>query len=266
MKHFFTADTHFGHSNIIEFCKRPFANVNEMDEALIAAWNKRVGHEDLVYHLGDFSMYDVAKYRARLNGRIILISGNHDYRHRGIAQHFKDVRDVTLLKLNGREIFMSHYAHRVWPKKHYNAWHLYGHSHAMLGTTFNYMNSMDIGVDTHPDFAPYSFDELVRAMDQQTFTDPLSDYQQMAALACDRLDFLVELAKDNETDAECLRLAINEAKEEKDRWVKDPKVRLTRFQEIRALYSIGGITRRSNQHVQRAAETRDIGRGSEDPA
>lgn len=33
---FFTSDTHFYHANIIRFCERPFRNVEEMNETLIA--------------------------------------------------------------------------------------------------------------------------------------------------------------------------------------------------------------------------------------
>ena len=39
---FFTADTHFDHANIIRFCNRPFATVEDMNEALIANWNRKV--------------------------------------------------------------------------------------------------------------------------------------------------------------------------------------------------------------------------------
>lgn len=52
---FFTSDTHFGHANIIRFCKRPFENVEEMNEALIENWNKVVSDDDTVFHLGDFA-------------------------------------------------------------------------------------------------------------------------------------------------------------------------------------------------------------------
>ena len=53
-KVFFTSDTHFYHANIINFCKRPFANVETMNEALIENWNAVVGVDDIVFHLGDF--------------------------------------------------------------------------------------------------------------------------------------------------------------------------------------------------------------------
>ena len=50
---YFTADTHFGHNNVIQFCDRPFASVEEMDEAMIQNWNERVTGNDTVYILGD---------------------------------------------------------------------------------------------------------------------------------------------------------------------------------------------------------------------
>ena len=55
-KIFFTADTHWGHRNIIRYCQRPFADVEEMNEALITNWNSTVGKDDIVFHLGDFAM------------------------------------------------------------------------------------------------------------------------------------------------------------------------------------------------------------------
>ena len=43
---YFTADTHFDHANIIRFCNRPFATVEEMNETLIANWNRKVHGND----------------------------------------------------------------------------------------------------------------------------------------------------------------------------------------------------------------------------
>ena len=52
---FFTSDQHFGHRNIIDYCHRPFGDVGEMDEIIIAGWNETVGLEDEVWVLGDFA-------------------------------------------------------------------------------------------------------------------------------------------------------------------------------------------------------------------
>lgn len=80
MNTWFTSDTHFGHKSVIDFCKRPFHDVDEMDEKLIENWNKVVKHDDRVYHLGDFAwtVKDAKAIRPRLNGNIRLIVGNHD--------------------------------------------------------------------------------------------------------------------------------------------------------------------------------------------
>ena len=50
---YFTADTHFGHCNVIRFCDRPFASAEKMDEAMIQNWNERVTGNDTAYILGD---------------------------------------------------------------------------------------------------------------------------------------------------------------------------------------------------------------------
>jgi len=73
-----------------------------------------------------------------------------------MANHFHILDKIHFFKLRDIEMVLCHYAMRSWPKSHYGAWHLYGHSHGklpMLG------RSMDIGVDTH-DFYPYSLDEI----------------------------------------------------------------------------------------------------------
>ncbi|CAN5822374.1 metallophosphoesterase [soil metagenome] len=77
----FTSDPHFGHENIIGYTGRPFADVVEMDEALVAAWNARVGDDDEVWVLGDFAMGRIADtlgIAGRLNGHKVLVTGNHD--------------------------------------------------------------------------------------------------------------------------------------------------------------------------------------------
>ena len=81
MKYFIISDTHFGHANIIKYCNRPFADVEQMDKALIKNWNSVVSNSDMVIHLGDVGLGNkqyVKNILSQLNGRKILIKGNHD--------------------------------------------------------------------------------------------------------------------------------------------------------------------------------------------
>lgn len=80
-KIFVCADLHFGHKNIIKYENRPFENVSHMNEQLIKNWNKVVKPKDTVYVLGDVSFAgnrETKELLSRLNGRKILIMGNHD--------------------------------------------------------------------------------------------------------------------------------------------------------------------------------------------
>lgn len=80
---FFISDTHFCHQNIIEYCNRPFATTDDMNEAMIENWNTVVKPQDHVWHLGDVGMgfkneAEFAAVLRRLNGHKRLTVGNHD--------------------------------------------------------------------------------------------------------------------------------------------------------------------------------------------
>lgn len=99
---FLTSDTHFGHSRICEFTKddgeyvRPWRDVEEMDEALIKNWNDVVSPSDKIYHLGDVAIPRKGlKCLSRLNGKKVLIRGNHDiYKLHDYTEYFYDIRGV----------------------------------------------------------------------------------------------------------------------------------------------------------------------------
>jgi len=180
MNYWFTADLHFNHPGIIRVCKRPFditeQGLVDMNEALIAAWNSRVKKRDIVYHLGDFVWKgDPRMFEARLNGAKVFIRGNHD----GMSFHNKlpNVHDVKLIKTladpKPQKIWLSHYAHRSWPDSRHGSWHLYGHDHGSLPDDEHAL-SMDVGVDTRRDLAPYSLDE-VRAHMARKVIKPLNE-------------------------------------------------------------------------------------------
>jgi calcineurin-like phosphoesterase family protein len=157
---FFTSDTHLGHTNIIRYCNRPFASIEEMDETIINNWNNVVDDNDTVYHLGDFSFGNPYHYKKRLKGRIELIAGNHDFKYE-CRKIFDRVYELHTIKIENKTIVLCHFAMRVWPKSHFNAWHLYGHSHGMLEP---FGKSFDVGVDGN-NFTPVSFETIRHVMD-----------------------------------------------------------------------------------------------------
>lgn len=168
----FTADTHFGHANIIRYCDRPFETKQEHDETLIRNWNAVVSPKDHVYHMGDLGFGSPEYLRrtlAKLHGQIHLIKGNHDRNVVEIMERFVFIKDVHFLKTQYKnrkvEIYLSHYAHRTWPKSHIESspsYHAYGHSHGKLPP---YGRSMDVGVDAW-NYQPISLEFFIEEIDR----------------------------------------------------------------------------------------------------
>ena len=107
MNTWFTSDTHFNHEKVIEYCRRPFGSVDEMNHEIIRRWNEVVQPGDLVYHLGDFAMGDrtlIPHFLAQLNGEIALIRGNHDTKRS--LEYFPKYRDHLYepMEVGGRTI------------------------------------------------------------------------------------------------------------------------------------------------------------------
>jgi calcineurin-like phosphoesterase family protein len=76
------SDLHLGHGNVIRYCDWPFADVTEMNTALLQAWKSIVKNSDTIINLGDVSLKLSKEYLvntiSRLPGCKILVMGNHD--------------------------------------------------------------------------------------------------------------------------------------------------------------------------------------------
>lgn len=165
MKTFFTSDQHFGHKNIITYCKRPFIDIYHMNEVIIKNHNDVVGTNDNVYHLGDFAFKYHSEFLRRLNGNHYLIKGNHegnDWKQAG----FVWCREVATIKVGKESIFLSHYAHRVWNRCHYGVYHAFGHSHGGMPDSGR---SCDVGVDAW-NYTPVSMEQLIERFKDVPFT------------------------------------------------------------------------------------------------
>lgn len=167
----FTADTHFNHANVIEYSKRPFADLAEMTETLVANWNSVVERGDTVFHLGDFALSWGKKHAelvdgllSRLKGQKWLIKGNHDRDEVTRSKRWHMVKDYHEVKVSDQRIVLCHYALRTWNQSHRGSWMLHGHSHGSLADIGGKI--LDMGVDCWA-YRPIAFEGVAFAMSQR---------------------------------------------------------------------------------------------------
>lgn len=176
MARFFTSDLHFGHANIIKYCKRPFEDLHSMNKHMTKVWNETVTPEDTVYVVGDFALS--ARYNKEvlplLNGTKILIVGNHDKPFKAIyngqemqpicKQYVEDGwqsihKELYLTLKDGTNVRMTHfpfapkninegYDLRYLDKRPVDngTFLLCGHQH---GKFIKLNNQLDVGWDAH---------------------------------------------------------------------------------------------------------------------
>lgn len=178
-----TSDLHFGHKNILKYCKGRIPRVKEwgrqhgidvtdknivdvMDMWLVDIWNSTVGKHDKVYILGDFSFKTRAeneKLLDKLHGKKYFILGNHDGNSDTLYEKFEYIRDISELKVNYKSgedsvcFEMCHYPMRSWNRMEHGTIQLHGHCHNNMSKT-NFMSGelrVDIGLDS--DLANYRF-------------------------------------------------------------------------------------------------------------
>jgi len=152
--YFFTADEHYGHEKIIQYCNRPFVDVKAMNATIVANFNFLVGKDDITVHAGDFGFFkgmsQAEEVIRQLNGNHIFLCGSHDH-------WLPDSTKFMWRKMiDNQFVVVCHYAMRTWERAHYGAWQLFGHSH---GTLLPVGKQWDVGVDNN-NFYPVSFDRV----------------------------------------------------------------------------------------------------------
>ena len=172
MNIYFTSDTHFGAERTLKLSRRPFNSVKEMDKIMIDNWNKIVGKDDLIFHLGDFGGYERVK---ELNGKIYLIFGN--YERKDLKDKFDNDEEEfrnylsnlgfseiwfynsnCIYKNKNSKFIMSHEPSKL-PKIYEKDTdiHLFGHIHEkQLVKRFG----LNVGVDCHA-FKPVDLDTVL---------------------------------------------------------------------------------------------------------
>lgn len=135
---FFTSDIHFNHTNILRFCDRPFKSIEEMNETIITNWNRVVGIDDEVFHLGDFCLGGAAEWTK------VLDRLNH-YPFLCFSGSYKP-----------------------------DVWQLFGHVHTRKNNTgidagrlqHLYPTQYDVGVDNN-NFTPVSYNQVREIIEKQ---------------------------------------------------------------------------------------------------
>lgn len=190
---YFTSDTHYGHANIIKYCRRPYADVDHMNVDLVHRACMRVGPDDDLWHLGDVALGTLDSSLptlARIPADVTLVAGNHDRCHpsngrRGerfieIYRERCRLRDLILtntrLRLsNGVEVQASHFPYAEtslddrdraekftpWRPAYDGSWLLCGHVHEKWRQHGKMIN---VGVDAWGG-RPVSEDELIALID-----------------------------------------------------------------------------------------------------
>jgi calcineurin-like phosphoesterase family protein len=183
---FLVSDTHFGHTGVCRFTRndgvtklRPWDDPDEMDEAMIKAWNERVKPTDKVYHLGDVVINRKAlKTLARLNGDKVLIRGNHDiFPDVEYREYFRELRAYHVM--NG--MILSHIPVHSDSIGRFGV-NIHGHTHAnrvrkargVDAKTSEVLYSDEIDVRYHcvcveqtPNFAPILFEDVIARIEAE---------------------------------------------------------------------------------------------------
>ncbi len=185
---YFTSDIHLGHERAIEHNDRPFATIEEMNDALINNINDTVGEKDELWILGDFAFKvkrdEVREFRDRIKCKHVhLVNGNHDknYSNDGI---FETVQDYKKLKTQYGKFILFHYPILEWNAGHYGTVHLHGHIHSrgeynaenlkkkycdrfpkghLVKNKELGLRIYDVGVDAN-NYKPISVDEIAQIM------------------------------------------------------------------------------------------------------
>lgn len=166
---YFISDTHFGHKGSLNWPNgnaREFTNAHEMDIYMIQQWNSVVNPEDAVYHLGDFAYKASPRYIGDifnlLNGKIILIKGNHErltLKANNRYNRFDSVHDVSEIEYNGYRFVLFHYPIESWNGKNRGSIHLHGHTHSRNPGISGRIKNVSVEC---LDYKPISIDEVIQ--------------------------------------------------------------------------------------------------------
>jgi calcineurin-like phosphoesterase family protein len=157
------SDLHFYHKNIIEFSERPYHNVDEMNEHLVANFNDYVGPNDVSIWVGDVGFGNETKINAlvdQCNGYKILVLGNHDFhrRKRPFKLNFEEIHLIYAYETPEVSLCFSHYPMDNIPYPWVN---VHGHLHAFPKPDTGHPLHFNVCCELHG-YKPLPLDEVIR--------------------------------------------------------------------------------------------------------
>lgn len=147
-----SADLHLGHPKIIDYCKRPYKSVEEMDHDLLQRALEVVGPKTHYWFAGDFALHKSAgeRFFNALPGIKHFVRGNHDQNNWVEKLGWDSIHDIAEFRDYNTLFVMCHYPMITWNKARYGSINLFGHIHnAHEGS----QRAVNVGVDCW-DYAP----------------------------------------------------------------------------------------------------------------
>jgi len=170
---FYTSDLHFCDEKILKVCNRPFDSVDAMNQALIRNWNGKINETDTVYILGDiFPCADgdetvIINLVKKLNGKKILVVGNHDEEYVQVLEYsklFESMKHMAFVTDSYKEIVLCHYPLMSWRNDENDSIHLYGHIHNKdlpeVREYYKGKKAYNVGLDVR-NFVPLTLHEIL---------------------------------------------------------------------------------------------------------
>lgn len=141
MATYLLSDLHLGHDNIIEYCDRPFADVEDMNQTLVVNWNDAVDPDDEVIYGGDLTIAGTAaaflEWTSKLNGDIVFLVGNHD---RTVVETLDRVSVLEHYRFShgGCDFYCTHRPEDV--PRNWDGWSVFGHHHNNYPDEFPFLD------------------------------------------------------------------------------------------------------------------------------
>lgn len=165
-KRWVIGDTHFDHINILKYEPRPYADIFEMNEAIIKNWNKKVSKNDIVYMNGDFTLGRnkdrIREIVSQLNGKIVLVMGNHDTLKPSVyvgLGFYTAIRKPIMVEPN---IIIMHEP-PLFSDVIDGIKYIYAHTHSKKHEVQEYANCFCTSVELN-NYEPVNLDELIKKM------------------------------------------------------------------------------------------------------